>query len=240
MLVHHASGATRSETILQTYNCYRDAKPHLTAHLGEFCSYCENNIDEMNLAVEHIEPKELSKKTGKAYYEHDWDNYLLACTMCNSQKSTRHYLPSDLHLPQNNNTFLSFVYLPGGIVQVNPNLTGQSKQHAKNLMDLTKIGNWGRNCSPKDKRWQYRSRAWQVATDCLNEYKEGKITTNRVIESAKAQGFWSIWFTIFKGEDEVLKRLISDFEGTSASCFDANNHYQPVPRPSNAGKSDPI
>ena len=228
--VRHADGSTTIETILQRYKDYRDAKPLLTAHLGEYCSYCENDIDEMNLSVEHIEPKELTKTTGDDYYEHDWDNYLVACTMCNSQKSNCHYLPADLHLPQRDNTFLCFVYLPGGVVIVNPNLVGESKRRAQNLMNLVKLGNFPPKCSAKDKRWQYRMQVWQTATEDLTDYKSGKITVDRVITDAKSNGFWSVWFTIFKGEDDVLKRLISDFEGTCASCFDANNHYKPIAR----------
>lgn len=238
--VLHANGTRSVEIIRQRYNPYSAAKPHLVAHLGEYCLYCENKVEEMNLAVEHIEPKALTQTKENPDYEHDWDNFLLACVMCNSHKNTQHYLPSDLHLPQNNNTYLSLSYLPGGIVQVNPALTGISKTHAENLLKMTGLGLYGTQVKSKDKRWLRRSEVWERATEDLQDYKGNKIGVDRVITDAEVNGFWSIWFTIFNGEDAVLSRLISDFKGTSASCFDANNHYQPIPRPSNAGKPDPI
>jgi hypothetical protein len=60
-----------------------------------------------------------------------------------------------------------------------------------------------------------------------------------IIEIAKNTGCWSIWFTAFAGYDEIRKLLISEFSGTCSSCFDSENHYEPIPRnPFNA--DDPI
>lgn len=67
---------------------------------------------------------------------------------------------------------------------------------------------------------------------------KGAITEDDVITNAKLIGRWSVWFTVFKGIDCILRRLISDFPGTCASCFDENNHYEPVER--NPGCIDPI
>lgn len=60
----------------------------------------------------------------------------------------------------------------------------------------------------------------------------------KICNTVKDKGQWSIWFTVFKGIDSVRARLISDFPGTCASCFDANNHYEPIER--NPGSPDPI
>jgi hypothetical protein len=51
-----------------------------------------------------------------------------------------------------------------------------------------------------------------------------------VMDKAKLTGYWSVWFTAFEGIDAVRSRLISDFPGTCADCFDAAHHYAPVPR----------
>ena len=38
------------------YTKYQDAGPDLQSRLGDYCSYCERQI-ETHLAVEHIQPK---------------------------------------------------------------------------------------------------------------------------------------------------------------------------------------
>lgn len=238
--VLYSDGTTKPHTIRYIYKEYGEAKGPLVANMGEYCSYCENNIDEADLTVEHIEPQSLSDTTKLPYYRHHWNNFLISCRLCNSVKSKKHYLPSETHLPHNNNTFLSLSYLTGGIVMVNPMLTGKSKQHAENLVMMTGLNRFGSNCSPKDKRWIYRNRVWNIALTDLQDYVNKKITVERVIKDAKAHGFWSVWFTLFKGQDLVLKRLITDFEGTCTTCFDASNHYEPISRPSNKGNTDPI
>jgi hypothetical protein len=58
-------------------------RPHLVGRLGEYCSYCEIPLG-VNLAVEHKQPKADSKVDAG-----DWDNLLLACTNCNSRKSSK-------------------------------------------------------------------------------------------------------------------------------------------------------
>ena len=58
----------------------RDAAPQLQERLGDYCSYCERQI-ETHLAVEHIKPKSHDPGLRRA-----WNNFLLACTNCNSSK----------------------------------------------------------------------------------------------------------------------------------------------------------
>lgn len=38
--------------------------------------------------------------------------------------------------------------------------------------------------------------------------------------------------------DDVRKALIGGFEGTCAVCFDASDHYEPIPR--NLGMTDSV
>ena len=71
------------------------------------------------------------------------------------------------------------------------------------------------------------------------KYVARKWDEDDVISKAKDTGHWSVWFTVFAGSDAILSRLINDFKGTCRSCFDAENHYKPIPRnPENV--DDPI
>ena len=92
--------------------------------------------------------------------------------------------------------------------------------------------------SPKDFRWKYRFEAWNKASRYKELYLKGAIAEDDVIDYAHCNGQWSIWFTVFKGIDSIRHRLITDFPGTCAHCFDENNHYEPVER--NPGCPDPV
>ena len=92
------------------------------------------------------------------------------------------------------------------------------------------------HCSP---RFTRRYETWNKAVDAKAKYEAGKWNEDDIIGKAKDTGYWSVWFTVFTGIDSILSRLISDFVGTCTSCFDAANHYKPIPRnPENA--VDPI
>lgn len=62
---------------------YSDAHPHLVERLGDYCSYCERRLPA-SLAVEHVQPKSHVPEL-----ETSWDNFLLACTNCNSVKGSK-------------------------------------------------------------------------------------------------------------------------------------------------------
>lgn len=62
---------------------YQGAGPFLLATLGEYCSYCESWLSTQ-VAVEHVAPK-----SQFPMYSCSWDNFLIACTACNSNKNAR-------------------------------------------------------------------------------------------------------------------------------------------------------
>lgn len=62
------------------------------------------------------------------------------------------------------------------------------------------------------------------------KYIAGSVDVYTIVDLVKGHGCWSIWFTVFKGHDEVRKALIEEFPGTAASCFDAQNHFEPICR----------
>lgn len=226
------------QTILSDYNPHGLAKTALVANLGMACSYCEDSSHvERNLDVEHIQPKGLPQY---AALRTKWSNFLLSCHTCNGSdnKDTHDVILGEVHLPHLNNTFLSLQYDAGGVVRVNPALTGLSYQHAEALFNLLGLGKNSISSCPGDKRWKKRSDDWDLANKYLLKYNAGTVEIDTIIDLVKARGGWSIWFTVFRGKDDVLEKLIDCFEGTAARCFDAANHYEPIER--NPGQPDPV
>ncbi|CCY03495.1 uncharacterized protein BN812_00975 [Prevotella sp. CAG:924] len=223
-------------TLQEHYPHYKDALFPLVGNLGSYCSYCEQPQTVDVIDVEHIVPK----SEGGSYTA--WNNFLLCCKICNSVKGTKKLNPdTGCQWPHLNNTFYSFVYDETGRVRVNDHIPEISKQRAQKLLDLTQLQRYpgtDNPLSPKDFRWHKRYQTWNIASTFREQFLKGAITEDDVITNAKLIGQWSVWFTVFKGIDCILRRLISDFPGTCASCFDENNHYEPVER--NPGCIDPI
>lgn len=239
VFLRDSQGNNELHVIRREYPDYHAAKSPLVAHLGAYCSYCELPLNERHLDVEHIEPKSLG-----VAYEISWSNFLLSCRTCNGMdnKGVQHILPSDMHLPHRNNTFLSFEYLPGGFVIVNRALTGVEREHAEALYNLVKLdkhpGIPNVDIATCDKRWQEREEAWHDIELTLYDYSLGEISEDALIRYAKKTGFWSMWFTQCAAYPNLRARLISDFPGTCVTCFDPKNGYAPIYR--NPGKLDQI
>lgn len=227
------------QIVSKTYSPYQRAKKPLLENLGDYCSYCEvHNSNQRDLHVEHVQPKGLQQY---ADLETEWSNFLLACSTCNGtdNKGDRNVVLSDIHLPHLNNTFLSLQYLPGGVIRVNPSISAVSRQHAQALIQLIGLDKKPSECAPSDNRWRKRYDAWNKARRYLSKYNEGKADIDTIIDLAKAEGLWSIWFTVFDGCNEVRKALIESFPGTAACCFDDANNYTPINRnPGN--QEDPV
>lgn len=218
---------TVTHTIKVEYKPYRSAKDALSANIGSFCSYCEELRKLADLHVDHIEPK---SKEGALY---DWENFLLACNICNSCKKDADVDIENTHFPHRDNTYLDFIYDESGRVKVNPDLPKEEYQKAERLYNLVKMGRdpWGEEAtSLRDNRWSSRFETWNKAKRSLELYQAGNIEICDIMNSASSCGNWSIWFTVFKGYDEVRKALIEQTPGTCATCFDAENHYEPIAR----------
>lgn len=225
-------------TIVVDYIPYQTAKPALIANLGSYCSYCEVAIPvERDIAVEHIQPKGLPKYST---LETRWSNFLLGCSTCNGRdnKDTKDVVLADCHLPNRNNTFKSLEYKAGGVVTVNPILSSESKAHAQALLELVGLDKSPATSSPTDTRWRRRLNDWNLAKRYHNKYLCHCVDEDVIIDLVMSRGGWSIWFTVFKGSDAVRERLINCFPGTCSSCFDCNNHYEPIDR--NPGQTDPV
>lgn len=220
-----SDGNVVSEIIQPTYSPYSRAKFPLVGCIGDYCSYCELEKEPGDLAVEHVAAK--SRGGSKI----DWDNFLLACNVCNSDKGAQLINIQDSHWPHVNNTFLSFVYDASGRVYVNPTLKGLSKSRAEKLYDICKFERHplaGDMPSASDFRWRKRFEAWNQAVRDKGLYQRNVFGVDDVLSDALSIGFWSVWFTVFRGEDAVRRELINRFPGTDAGCFDPSNHYDPV------------
>lgn len=228
-------------TIEKTYNPYQDAKPALVRTLGAFCSYCEDAYhQERDLHVEHVQPKNYEEHGVKIYaqLETEWSNFLLSCATCNGpdNKDTKKVVLSECHLPHINNTFKSLVYKAGGVVEVNPVLTDDAYNHAKNLLDLVGLGKSPATSRPGDTRYKKRRIDWETAVKFKEKYETGRADIETIIKLVENRGGWSIWYTVFSGCDDVRKALL-EFPGTEKQCFDSGNHYEPLDR--HPGLADP-
>lgn len=223
-----------------TFADYDDAKTELVSRLGSYCSYCERKIVTV-LAVEHIQPK------GHPQYAAlrlSWDNFLLACTNCNSTKGDKDVVLSDVALPDRDNTFAAFEYRPDGVVAPNPNNPAPIQQLAQNTLALVGLDKPIQQFFDENgkavalDRVAQRMEAWAKDQEALNDLANARnvpALERAIIRLAQETGFFSIWMEVFKNHPSMLKALILAFQGTvSSGCF--NSHGAPVtpaPNPDN-------
>jgi len=206
---------------------YTQARRELIARLGEYCSYCEMRLGA-SLAVEHVQPK---KPFGAADVNEEralsWNNFLLACTNCNSTKGNTDINIYDYLWPDQDNTFRAIRYAEGGLVSVVP---GVAEIHAKKIIELIGLNRTPDTPEASDRRWLNRREAWEMAIRAKDRLMCCNVDAMReqIIELVVAKGFWSIWMTVFKDDIDMLQRLMNALPGTSKTCFDAT--HQPIAR----------
>jgi len=230
---------------IHDFENYRDAFAELQSRLGPYCSYCERRIPTQ-LAVEHIQPK------GRPKYEHlrgRWDNFLLGCVNCNGTKSDKDVVPSQVFLPDRDNTFLVFAYSKGGHVLPAPTLDPAQHRMALDTLALT-----GLDRTPDDAldengkivaidRINQRREVWLMALHSRDELQASPTPSMRrqIVKTAQGHGFFSIWMAVFADDVDMRKMLVQGFShhgefygfpGTAQDCFDGD--MRPVsPRPAN-------
>jgi uncharacterized protein (TIGR02646 family) len=209
------------------YARYRDAGPDLQARLGDYCSYCERQI-ETHLAVEHVQAKSLAPALAL-----DWLNFLLACVNCNSSKGDTLVNLPDYFWPDADNTLRAFTYVRGGLIEPEAGLTPALLAKAQatiRLLGLDRFpGNAGREPTTSDQRWLRRQQAWEKAEWC-REVLAAQDTVNvreMVVNLAMARGEFSIWWTVFAGDVDMRRRLRQAFLGTHGASFNANEDLVP-------------
>ncbi len=215
---------------------YAYARGELIRRLGEYCSYCEMELDT-SLAVEHVQPK---RPPGAAQpiaaRELDWNNFLLACTSCNSTKGDIDVVLDDHLWPHRDNTFRALCYSEGGLVtaSTDQSIDDAIRQKADSIIKLTGLDKDPSNDDPKasDRRLQNRRETWDIAKlvkemlarNYNEDFKE------LIVITARAKGYWSVWMTVFKDDADMLDRLIKAFPGTCCDCFDSTAGLVPIAR----------
>jgi uncharacterized protein (TIGR02646 family) len=206
------------------YRKYQQACPDLINRMGKYCSYCERRIPT-NLAVEHIQNKD-----DRPNLELEWDNFLLGCTNCNSSKLKKvkdDATQSEYYWPHLDNTFRAFVYREGGMIGINPNLSLPQQAKAQRTLELTGLDRCPgakKEPSKADDRLLERGNVWDMAQLFKNilSTQPNNFKLRELIEkNAIANGFWSVWMTMFQDDPDMLNRLIRALPGTCCGhCFD--------------------
>lgn len=211
------------------YTNYQDAGSDLQSRLGDYCSYCERQI-ETHLAVEHIQPK-----SHVPALRNSWSNFLLACVHCNSSKGQTPVNLSDHLWPDCDNTLRAIEYSRGGIVSVNSGLPAPIQAKAKGTIELTGLDkdpghpDEDRRPTDSDRRWLRRNEVWQLAERDKERLARNNSDEVRelIVENALGRGMFSIWWIVFADDQDMRKRFREAFLGTHAGCFDANEELQP-------------
>lgn len=216
------------ETI--AFKTYQQARGELIKRIGEVCSYCEMHLDA-SLAVEHMLPKQPPGHTAPiADRELAWDNMLLACTNCNSTKSNKEIHLTDYIWPDRDNTFLALTYKEGGIVEATPGTNSIRAGRIIKLVGLNVIPTSGEQArEASDRRWNNRREAWEIATrsrERLAILNNDPTMQEQIVDGIS--GYWSIWMTVFKDNQEMLGRIIKKLPGTDTNYFDSANGFTPV------------
>jgi uncharacterized protein (TIGR02646 family) len=207
------------------FDDYTDAKPFLVSRLGRYCSYCERRV-ATNLAVEHIQPKGLM-----AYklLQGCWDNFLLGCVNCNSTKKDKNVVLSEVLLPDRDNTEIAYDYLADGRIKVSAAVPAACRVQASRLLKLVgldkpisiALDENGKQVALD--RVAQRMDLWGIALEVkqdVDAHPGNDAVRRAAVRTAAAEGFFSIWMTVFAGDAEMRNRLIDGFAGTRGSgCF---------------------
>jgi len=224
----HRGSSPRNED----YADYKLARPELVSRLGEYCSYCERPTD---LDVEHIQPQKLyDGLKGR------WENFLLACRNCNATKKHKDVVFDSVLLPDRDNTFAAFEYLPNGGIRVLDSLDPSHLARAAAILAL--VGLDKRIACAKDSndrsialdRASRRIEAWALAAralDRLSTRPDVEEMRDQIVELALKTGFFSIWMKVFEGETDMRCRFIRAFPGTALECFHSDTTAPIWPRP---------
>jgi len=215
------------------FSDYSQARGELIQRIGERCSYCEMHLDA-SLAVEHVKPK---KPPGVAQpipeRELSWDNFLLACTNCNSTKNNTDVILEEYIWPDRDNTFMALMYSEGGLVSP---ASGPQEAQARNTIKLVGLNKTPETAEASDRRWLNRSEAWDIAQESLHDLinSDTPALRRQIIRTGRSGAYWSVWMTVFKNFPDMLREMINTLPGTTSACFDENNGYAAISRPADS------
>lgn len=197
----------------KTFAEYQEAKRDLVDAIGRYCSYCERRL-EYSGAVEHVMPKSLhGENTLK------WDNFLLACTNCNSHKGQKDINEANIDnyvWPDKDDTYHEIDYDEvTAMPKAHNGLSNEEKDKVENTIHLvgldvpsTKIGDIDYD-KMTDTRAEDRLACMIMAKEYFEDYlhtednyKEREISLlKKLVEHC---GYWSVWMHEFE-KDPRLK-----------------------------------
>lgn len=169
--LHYTQSGRVQPVSTETYGYFMG---QLIARIGEYCSFCEVAMGA-NLAIEHVLPKIVYPNA-----ETDWNNFVLACTNCNSRKGTKAQSRAGYYWPDTSytgfNTFSMLEYYLGQsgsdtVVLVKPRSgSGADEPTVLKTIDLFKLNNYVVASDPKqsDRRVWNRTRTWGIADSMAN------------------------------------------------------------------------
>lgn len=238
---------TNADNVPTEYKHWTDAKIDLVNELGDFCSYCEKQVNKSSLHVEHIYAKAATDENGKLKYSHlqyRWDNFLLACSHCNSIKGNHDIALTNPFLPHQNNVLHFIEVIDGGLIKIKDTVAGDNLKRAGAFINLVGLDREPSHShySEKDDRWQYRLSAKDIAQRYFEKYISVPQQTDiqTIVDLAKSIGFFSVWYYQFRGYNEVLDALIhgitvddvriQPFKGTHTDSFRLTD-YATLERP---------
>jgi len=204
----HPSNAEGAPVVFHTY---ADAAPYLRERLGRYCSYCERKIPT-NLAVEHVMPK-----SHIPALERVWENFLLACVNCNSNKGHQVVQLDDCLWPDIDDTFSAFTYEPSGAIKVAVGLDQLQQAKARVLLSLVGLDKPPEQASDADYRHKDRIEQWgkaKVAFDMLQRTSDQSLDKTRAAIITLATDGYSIWATVFQADPFILNALVKKYPGT--------------------------
>jgi hypothetical protein len=214
------------------FKTYPTARAKLIERLGECCSYCEVHLDT-SLAVEHVQPK---KPPGAVANDPDrelnWNNFLLACTNCNSTKDNKDVVLDDYLWPDRDNTFLAIIYKQGGLVEAAPGNDNPRACRTIKLVGLHKVPSiHAQDNEASDRRWNNRREAWDIAMESKRNLAglDHPLMRDQIV--LQIQSFWSVWVTVFNDDRDMIERILNRIRGTAKNCFNAASGYQAILRP---------
>lgn len=230
-----------SPNIPLEYTDWKNAKQELVNEIGTFCSYCEKYNSSSALHVEHIHGRKCKDANGHLIYDHlkgRWDNFLLACVNCNAVKKNKDIAVLAPYLPHSNNLLHYIEILNGGFIRIKPSVAGIERTRTKAFIDLIGLDRIPGHSeySNRDDRWDCRLKVFHIAERQLAKYIKPVSETDieTIIDLARTNGYFSIWFTVSNEYKEVKEALVKGinllipFPGTDQHSFD--NHYSTLAR----------
>ena len=193
----------------RTYTGHRQARDPLAKRIGFYCSYCEIAVTNM-IEVEHVVP--ISQGGG----ELDWNNFLLSCKYCNTNKRDNNISRNGYLWPDRDNTDLAFAYDIHSVIRPRVGSRQREADATILLMGLNRGGAGAPAATVADLRPSHRIDCWLAAQRALELYMEQP--TERMAElvaiAAQGRGFYSIWMTVFSDYPQVQQYIRVAFPGT--------------------------